>query len=415
MTIKTTKFFDTATEEPATQLQNEGTPSIASLMAKAGVINNTSEPIAKPIDTIPEKKEETKEPESATPAATATEPEKVVETKTESPATKEQEPVVETKKEEQPQAKVQTWQEVLKEQPNAVFKELGFDDKVVQLANELNGFENIDYFLGLVNEWKQTGNIGKYAQELSTDYNKMPAEDVMRHQLRQEYPKATEKQLDVLFRKEVVEKYNLLSYDEVEKEEGTELMNVMADKYRDTFIEKQKNYLTPAPPAAKQPEKPDNTAQIEREKEIEKMYNNFLEDSYTKDILTNKKFTWGEGDEKFTYPIENPQALIDFIKNGDQTGELSFKDIVRNEDGSIKTANLKPEHHIMAALFTLQGNQVLTELAKHLKSLGGKKVTDSIDNASGKEIPSEASKETQPKSIAEHMAKSGRIANPYGG
>lgn len=412
MTIKTTKFFDIATEEPATQLQEQAAPSVASLMAKHAVINNTSEPIAQPIDAIPEKKEETKEPESATPAATATEPEKVVETKTESPATKEQEPVVETKKEEQPQAKVQTWQEVLKEQPNAVFKELGFDDKVVQLANELNGFENLDYFLGLVKEWKQTGSIGKYAQELSTDYNKMPAEDVMRHQLRQEYPKATEKQLDVLFRKEVVEKYNLLSEDEVEKEEGTELMNVMADKYRDTFIEKQKNYLTPAPPAAKQPEKPDNTAQIERQNEISRIYKTLSDSEFAKSIKDNKAFNFGEGDGKFTFPVDMDRVL-NVLDKGDP--EVDFTNIQKNDDGSFKTGDLKPENTILSAIVRIHGLDFINALANHFKSHGGKKVTDSIENASGKEIPSEASKETQPKSIAEHMAKSGRISNPYGG
>ena len=82
MNFKAFRYLDTATAEPATQVQEpekqEEKPNIAQLLATQGVMNNTGEPIAKPID-LTEKKEEPKKEEAKAPAEPATakvEPEK---------------------------------------------------------------------------------------------------------------------------------------------------------------------------------------------------------------------------------------------------------------------------------------------------------------------------------------------------
>jgi len=387
------------------------TPSIAQLMATKGVVNNTMTPIAEPIDVIPEKKEETTEPEKVTPAATATEPKKVVETKTESPAKVEPEKVETPQKAEETKKEL-SWQEVLKQQPDTeVLKALGLDEKAINLAKKLNGFEKVDYFDKLLSEWIETGKIDTFARELSTDYAKMPAGEVMRHQLRQEYPKASEKALDVLYRKEVVEKFNLESDDDVEKEEGQMLLEAKADKFRDDFISKQSAYLTPKPPEPAKEVVPDNTAAIERQKEIERIHKNFEDSPYTKNILSNKAITIGEGDDKFTYPLET-EKLLSLIKDGDKTGEITFTNIQRNPDGSIKSGDLKPENEILANAMRLYGMDFIDKLANHFKSKGGSKAIASIDNAKPADTGQPVKSEAEPKTVAEHMAKSGRISNP---
>lgn len=414
MAFTTTRFLDTATAEPATQLsENTETPSMAESLAKGGVFkdgNDDSDYEQK----ITEQKEETQTPE-ATPVATTTEP-KVVETKTETPATTEPVKAAEPQKVVTAE-KVQTWQEVLKQQPDSVFKELGLGEKAVKLVNELKDFEQLDYFTGLLNEWKTTGKIDTFARELSTDYSKMPAEDVMRHQLRAEYPKASKEQLDVLYDEEVVEKYKidpeLNTPEEVRR--GVMLLEAKADKYRDELSANQSKYLTPKPPEPTT--KVDETAQAEqlqRQQEIENMNSVFEQDAATKNIIANKAFTFGDGDDKFTFPVD-PNALIDYIRNGDPTGELTLDNIVRNQDGSIKTGVLKAEDSLLVATIRKYGSQAfLSELAKHYKSLGGEKISKSIENAKPPEGTTGSPAAAKTTSMAGAAAKSGVLVSGGG-
>ena len=80
---------------------------------------------------------------------------------------------------------------------------------------------------------------------MSTDYGKMPAEEVMRHQLRKEYPKASDKAFEVVYQEEVVNKYKLNEDDftEAEVERGKLLLEAKADKFRDELIKEQEDYL----------------------------------------------------------------------------------------------------------------------------------------------------------------------------
>ena len=224
----------------------------------------------------------------------------------------------------------------------------------------------------------------------------MEAEDVMRHQLRVDYPKATERQLEILYKKEIVEKYNLDSVDEDEVAEGKELLAAKADKYRDSFIANQDKYLMPNPPEKKAEVVPDNTAEQKAKENIEAYVKNLTEDSYTKNIIADKKLTLGEGEEKFSFPVE-PQELIDVLSNGEKWAETMFDD-----KGAIKT-----EHQLLIATVAKYGKSFLDAYALHFKGLGGKVVTDKIDNAKPPENNTSSKADPLPTSAAAAMAKSG--------
>lgn len=249
--------------------------------------------------------------------------------------------------------------------------------------------------VGIIQAWK-SGQLGDYVKELATDYSKMEAEDVMRHQLRVDYPKATERQLEILYKKEIVEKYNLDSVDEDEVAEGKELLAAKADKYRDSFIANQDKYLMPNPPEKKAEVVPDNTAEQKAKENIEAYVKNLTEDSYTKNIIADKKLTLGEGEEKFSFPVE-PQELIDVLSNGEKWAETMFDD-----KGSIKT-----EHQLLIATVAKYGKSFLDAYALHFKGLGGKVVTDKIDNAKPPENNTSSKADPLPTSAAAAMAKSG--------
>ena len=331
------KFYDAAVAEPvgevAVEPVAEKMQSMAEKMATAGIIKTGDETET---TVIPEKKEETKEPKEVTPAATATESKEVVETKTESPAKVEPEKVETPKKSESaPPAK--QWQEVLKEQPDAVLKELGFNE---QLVGFINGLKEIDpKMVAFLDHWKNNnGDVSEYLKELTTDYSKMSAEDVMFHQLRQEYPKASEAALTALYKKEIIKQYNLDSDDDDERAEGQLLLEAKAEKYRDLLTEKQQGFLLPKPTPPK--EKEADPAEVANKAEGERIVKEVNDNPYTQSVRANKFITVGDGEEKFNFPVD-PEAVIDLVLYGDKTGELTFN-IERNEDGSVKTATPRP-------------------------------------------------------------------------
>lgn len=389
------RFFDSGIAETG------GTPNIAALMAQHGVKNDTDSPVATPIEI--EVKEQPKQEEVVTPAATATEPQ-TPEAANPEPQQQQQEPIAtpEPQKAEEP-VKVQTLQEVLKNhQPDIVLKELGLDDKVVSLSKTLAANPKMVAFF---NTWEQNGDVEGYLRELTTDYGKMSAEDVMRHQLRDEYPKASEAALSAIYEDEIVERYKLdpERYSEAEVERGRLLLEAKADNYRDKFISRQEEKLLPKAP---QPEvaKPDLQAEQQKQ-EFERYRSALTDNTYTKSLFTDKKIYVGEGDEKFGFPVE-PAELIDVLFSGGKWME-TMSDVTTNTDGS-KTFNPKAEHQMLVAAVAKYGKQFLNEYAKHYKSLGGKSAIAPIDNAKEVDTTTTSTPEAAPKNAAEAMARGGQ-------
>lgn len=372
------------------------TPAMA--MAMGGKKSDENDTELEPFK-IPEKKVEEKPVVEETPAAKVEENQKAEKPTSETPQEK---PVDENKKEEttpiaEVPAKIQTLEEVLKtNQPEAIFKALGFDDEKVALIQD---FKDIDpKLVGIIQSWKE-GTLGNYVKELATDYSKMEPEDLMRHQLRLDYPKATPRQLEILYKKEIVEKYNLDSVDEDEAAEGRELLSAVSDKYRDSFVENQNKFLLPKTPEPKQAEVPvDNTSELQKQ-QIESYRKELKENPFTKDIIANNKITFGEGEEKFSYPV-NADALIDILSDGTKWAETMYE---KQGDNYV----LKAEHQMLVAAFAQDSKKFLSEYGKHLKSLGAKQVIEPIDNASEPSKDKPAKSDPLPTSAAQAMAKSG--------
>ena len=292
------------------------------------------------------------------------------------------------------------WQDAVKEQPDEVLKALGFDEKAISFIKELKDVD--PKMVGFLNNWKEKGNVTDYLNELSKDYTQMPAEDVMRHQLRVDYPKASEAQLDVLYKKEVVEKYNLNSYDEDEAGEGKLLLDAKADRYRDELAKSQQERLLPISPDRSEAAKAEEQRLAEFSKSIVKEFN---ENPYTKEVLAKNAITIGEGNDKFSFPIDS-KAISDLVLNGDTTGELMFDKV--NKDGQ-EVFLPKAQHQLLVATVNKYGEKFITELAKHYKSLGSKAAIDPIENARPTETRMPSTSNEEPKTVAGAMAKFGRL------
>lgn len=363
--------------------------NIAALMAKSGVVNETDNMVATPIE-IAENKAETSQTEG-TPVATTTDLPAAETASPETPSQTERKVVEETPKSDPP--KPASLQEVLRQnQPEAILKELGYDDSAVSFLKELKDVD--PKMVAFFNTWKTGGDIQAYFKALSTDYGKMPAEEVMRHQIKQEYPNASDRQIEILYKKEVVEKFNLNSEDEAEVEEGKLLLEAKADRYRTDFTQRQQELLLPKAPEPK-PEQPN--MELERQKQrFEEFKSAVNQHELTKNIIANKKFSFGEGADKFSFPVE-PTELLDVLFDSEKWAATLY-----NEDESPKI-----EHQLLVAAVAKYGKEFLNEYAKHFKSLGGKAVIDPIDNAKPIDGSQPSPTQSAPKNPAEAMARGG--------
>lgn len=391
------KFFDVdAPEAPAAPI------NLAAIAAKSGILTTPGNEGVVPSINTSEKKEE---PIPATPAlpATATEPKLAAQAKPESP-TPTTEPAAAKPQTEEP-VKVPTWQEVLKsQQPDTIFKELGLDGKVVDLSKKLVGNPKM---MAFYEHWeKNNGDIKPYLSALSTDFSKMAPEEVMRHQLREEYPELDAKQLDTLYKIKVTNRYKLdeVNYTEEEVAEGR--IELMADvkPIRAALTAKQDQYLIPKPPELK-PAEPDNQA-LQKQQEFEAFQTQLTNDPYIKELTSNKKITIGEGAEAFSFAVD-PAKIMNIMLDADAWASklLIQQD---NADGS-KTwiPNAKKQALIGAILEDEDG--FLREMSKHYKSLGGKAAIDPIENAKPPGAGAPAKAEAESTNPAAAAAKRGRL------
>lgn len=395
------KFFDTAISEPASQVQ----PSIAEMMARHGVKSTSDNPMPPPVLANSTESKEQPEPAPEVPQAAMANETSTAESANPEPPKPAEEPtpVYQVQTEPEP-VKVPSWQEVLKsQQPDTVLKELGYDEKVVDFVKELKEVD--PKMVAFLNHWKsKNGDVSDYLRELTTDYSKMSAEDVMRHQLRQEYPTASPQQLEALFKREVVKAYSLDSEDEDESAEGRLLLEAKADKYREVLSSKQKDFLLPKPPEPKAPE-PDNGNQ-EAIQQFEAYKSQLTNHQYSKDILTNKAITIGEGDEKFSFPVD-PNALTEVLLDSEKWASSIF-DI--KQDGGKVSYQPKVEHQMLVAAVAKYGMEFVNEIAKHFKTVGEKSAIAPIESASRPDGSSPAAPQSAPKNPAEAMARMGRFS-----
>ena len=394
---------ETIAQEPIAEVKKEEKPSIAALMAKQGIKSENGIKTERS-DVNKENKEQNKKADEVAPVETTIETQKAELKEPKSPQ-QEEDKSVKTQKEETPKTN-STLQEVLKsQQPDSVLKELGFDDKTVKLVNKLKGFEKIDFFSNLIDEWQNKGNLKEYLRELTTDYEKMPPEEVMKHQLREEYPKASEQALNALFKKKIVQAYNLDSEDDSEVAEGTILLEAEADKYRDSLLAKQKTKLFPDVP---EQEIVDPAIQEKQaQQEFDSYKSTVLNNDFSKDVFENKRIVIGKGKGAFNYPIE-PDVIQGIMFDDNKWLNTQFN-TEQQSDGSFKITSPKIENQILTAAFAMNPEKFLKEYAKHYESLGSEKTVESIDNAKQKNQPYFSQTEGKPKDAAEAMAKNGRL------
>lgn len=391
--------------------------SAAALMAKGG-IKTTEGKVAEKSTAIKETEVKTEETKTDAPAETAKEEVKV--DKVEAEVSKESEQKVEAKvqtTEDKPKPEVSI-QEFLK-QPKAVFEAMGFVPEMADLTKELSSFkgEELQKAINIVKAFT-SGKGEEYLKEVSKDYANMSSEDVMRHQLQKEYPKAGQKALDALYQKKIIETYNLDSEDDAELETGKLLLDAEADKHRDQFIENQKKYAAPIPSPKEEEKVTPNAEEEYMRQEVDNVSKKFRDNSYTQGILSSGVLTIGKGDEAFNFPLKigeqgaekNISAdILDLAINGDKSGNLLFN--ISTDASGRPVHDPKVEHNLLVATVMHYGKDYIDAAIKFGKSLGAAKLRDQITNAKKEDTTINHTTETSNDSAAAQLAKGGKRVN----
>ena len=144
------------------------------------------------------------------------------------------------------------------EQTNEPVKEPARDESPYKFIEE-------DEFLkGLIDYYKKTNDLTPYLQAKSIDFSQMSDAEIMRRNLREQYPDVSDKAFDRLYQKEIVEKFKLDedAYDLEDVELGRELLKSEASKAREKYIEWQKSFTAPEPKAAPQEKDPSEDLKV---------------------------------------------------------------------------------------------------------------------------------------------------------
>lgn len=293
----------------------------------------------------------TPEPALATPPAASAQP---------TPAT----PAQQSPATPAPVATTDWRDEAKKADPSELMALLGFDDK-------LKGF---------VNKWKSGEDVNDYVRAASIDYSKMPAEDVMRHQLRAEFPELSEEDFQLVYESRVTHKYQLDPelFDERQQKVGKVLLNADANKLRTQMTTAQQQMILntkPPAPSGPTPEQQASQAQQTRnwfKAEVQK-------DPLAAGIVANKKLTIGDGAEAFHYEIKNPDDFFDTISDSSKMMDKIFDK--RGEGNDAKYFPNGPKQVLMGAIAEY-GMDFINQYGKHMRALGASQALEPIENAS---------------------------------
>ncbi len=169
-----------------------------------------------------------------------------------------------------------------------------------------------DYIKAVVDYYDKTGDFTPYIEAKSIDYTKLTDEEIMKRDLKTQYPTLSDKAFDVLYKEQVADKYKLDSelHGADATEVGREFLKVEAEAKRKKLIEAQEAFK--APERVKSAEESEYEA---RQAEVQKVLSDFRDTTNnhaeTKAILDSKKLTIKIGDAEVNYEVADPNSILE--------------------------------------------------------------------------------------------------------
>jgi uncharacterized protein YoxC len=222
-----------------------------------------------------------------------------------------------------------------------------------------------DFIKDAVEFYNKTGSLTPYLEATSLNFEEMTDQKIMRHNLKSQNPTLSDRAIERLYLRDIINKYSLDAdrFDEDEVELGKELLKADADKLRKTLVDEQKNFIQPE-------SKPEDNSEAEAQQTafIESVNTN----KTTRDILENKRILVDYNDQSFSYEIENPEQLKDMALDS-----TKFFALFQDEKGTIDF-----DKWYKVASYALDPETYNQSLISHGVGLGQEKVVKDLKNPS---------------------------------
>lgn len=173
-----------------------------------------------------------------------------------------------------------------------------------------------DFIKGVVDYYEKTGDLTPYLQAKLVDFNGMSDEEIMRRNLREQYPDVSDKAFDRLFKQQIVDKYKLDAdeWGEEDSDLGRELLKVEAAKARQKYIEWQQGFRAPEPVQSQEAQQ----QQSDVEAAIREFEQSVKSSSITNQILNDKRIAIKVGDSEFQYELPDANSMVDMTLDNDK-------------------------------------------------------------------------------------------------
>lgn len=221
-----------------------------------------------------------------------------------------------------------------------------------------------EYIQGLVDYYEKTGDIKPYVDAMSKNYDEMSAEQILRENMRENYPKLSDAQFEKLFQKEITNKYNINS-DEFEEEEvelGRALLENDAEKIRNDFKERQAKFAAPEAQPQEDPQKA-----------YEEWKSVVSDNDYVKSFSKEPKFTIKYDDREFNLDVKDAADVIDAAYNDQKI----FSNFVEGEG---KNSKVNFEKFLKTYHYAKDPVAFEKKLIEFGRTLGQNKVLDDLQN-----------------------------------
>jgi hypothetical protein len=257
----------------------------------------------------------------------------------------------------------QDWKTILK----------GVDKK--ELYKELDLPELDEFDKEFINFRKNGGDPLKYLEAKAIDYTKISDDDLVKTELKRQFPDATSAQLERLFNK----KYNQSeTAEDDEKDDGLLMMKSDARRLRQQLIEDQKKFSIPA---YAQPEQAEAMRQIAEQQAAQQQQAAALNEyvskhEATQKLLADKQVTMDLGDGvSFNYKLKNPEKIVSMVLNPEQSRKLTV-----TPDGKLDLQKL-----YITSLFLSNPQKFAKDLVNFGKTL---KLNEQIEEGQNAGLPS---------------------------
>lgn len=252
-----------------------------------------------------------------------------------------------------------------------------------ELEEFAENLEKDQFFKGLFEYWKQTGDVSPYLNAYRVDYDQVSDEQLLREQFDQEMEgiELTNEELDAAFAREVLSKYSLDDpdgYDDLEKKIGAGRLKKDADKLRTELKGEQAKFSAPA--REEQPQSTpaqDERDQIKVEAKARKMASEAAPDG-------NLKFKVGEDEYSVPFAKESIVPMLSQAKNM----------IAKVSNGG------NPDMRVLAAI-------------NNMDEFVAKIANDATARAKAEFIDDELRNKPKPNGATEGQASPEDMSNPY--